>query len=263
VLLLTLLLYGLISYILLPSAWLHYEHEPALEAAPKTTESSLGFSGDPLNVALVGTKEELLRAMLETGWQPSDRVTLRSSVRIATSILLNRSYPQAPMSNLYLWGRQQDLAFQEPSGKSPRKRHHVRFWESQLHSRDGRPLWIGAATYDEGIGFDQFTARLTHHIAPDVDAERDALFADLVRQKQLTELHQVTGVGLNIAGRNAQGDWYYTDGELTVGILSPGNVPVSSPPQRLANPAAVDWKNQGWQFLRSLMLSTYPQSSVP
>jgi hypothetical protein len=246
-------IYVVIAYLILPAAWRHYENEPALETAPKTTESSFGLPGDPLNVALVGTKEELVSALLRAGWVPADATTVRSSVSIATSILFHRSYPTAPMSNLYLWNRKQDLAFERLTGRAPTQRHHVRFWLSPLTTKDGRPLWVGAASYDFSIGFNHFTGQLTHHIAPDIDAERQDLMSEIQAQGQLVQISQVTGVGANFAGRNAQGDWYFTDGELTIGMLSPHNTIRSVPPEILRNPAPIDWKNLGWQFLRSIL----------
>ena len=38
---------------------------------------------------------------------------------------------------------------------------------------------MGAATFDRGVGLSRYTRQVTHHIAPDVDAERDTLLADL------------------------------------------------------------------------------------
>ena len=73
-----LLLVWLISaYLILPALWRHYEHHPALEDAPKTTLTAQGIPGDPLNVALLGTEEEVVKAMISSGWDAADPVTLR------------------------------------------------------------------------------------------------------------------------------------------------------------------------------------------
>src|SRR4051794_2282109 len=80
-----------------------------LQAAPQTTRTKDGLPGDPLNVALVGARRQLLAAFCAAGWVPADPITLRSSVGISVSVLFNVPYPQAPLSNLYLWGRPQDL----------------------------------------------------------------------------------------------------------------------------------------------------------
>ena len=80
---------------------------------------------------------------------------------------------------MYYNGRRQDLAFEKPVGKSADRRHHVRFWRALEHGQEGRAVWLGAATFDRGVGFSRDDARVTHHIAPDIDADRDLLTADL------------------------------------------------------------------------------------
>ena len=36
-----------------------------------------------------------------------------------------------------------------------------------------RPVWMGSATRDIGVEFSHATGQVNHHIAPDVDADRD------------------------------------------------------------------------------------------
>jgi hypothetical protein len=87
--------------------------------------------------------------MRTAGWFPADPITLASSVRIAADTVLHKSDDDAPVSNLFLFGRKQDLAFEQPVGGGPRQRHHVRFWLwDELY--EGRPGWFGAATFDKG-----------------------------------------------------------------------------------------------------------------
>ncbi len=244
----------LAAYLILPAFWRHYEHQPALETAPKTTRTPQGIPGDPLNVGLIGTEAELVRAMIGSGWDAADPVTLKSSLRIASSVLRDRPYADAPVSSLLVLGRKQDLAFEKPAGTSASRRHHVRFWNSRELGRGGVPLWIGAVTFDRGVGLSHRTGQITHHIGPDIDAERDGLFADLVIGGWVSELYQVTGVGATILGRNGGGDPYYTDGELSIGVLAAvetrGRIP-----ERLENPVAVQIKEQLWSAIRPLLQS--------
>ena len=107
----------LAAYVVLPALWKHYEHQPALEDAPKTTLTSQGIPGDPLNVALIGDKEGLISALLEAGWKPADPITFRSSLGIARSVLTEHAYADAPVSSLFVFGRKQDLAFEKPVGR--------------------------------------------------------------------------------------------------------------------------------------------------
>jgi LssY C-terminus len=241
-----------LAYVVLPMVWRHYEHNPALQNAPKTTTTPQGIPGDPLNVGLIGTEEEIVGAMLEAGWDPADPVTLRSSFRIAKSVLFDRPYTEAPISPLYLFGRKQDLAFQQAVGDSARKRHHVRFWRSVELGRKDAPLWIGSVTYDNSVGLSRRTGQITHHIAPDIDAERDLLINELRKKNELIELYQVTGVGATLNGRNGGGDRYYTDGELTIGMLA-ADATEKGEPARLANPVAVQIKEQLWTAIRPIL----------
>lgn len=242
------------AYIFLPIAWRHYEHNPGLQDAPKTTVTAQGIPGDPLNVGLIGEEREVVAAMLGVGWHPADPVTLRSSIEIADSVLLDRPYNDAPVSPLFVFGRKQDLAFEKPIGESARHRHHVRFWRSDKFGQHGLPLWVGAVTLDRSVGLSHLTGQITHHISPDVDTERDALIGGLREGGRLLKIYQVTGVGATLNGRNGGGDRYDTDGELTVGVLSDGANP-GILPTRLANPPAVRLKEQLWSVFRPLMRS--------
>jgi hypothetical protein len=171
-------------------------------------------------VALVGTEEELQKAMLAARWLPADPITLKSSLKIATGTILHRSYEDAPVSSLYVWGRKQDLAFEQPYGKDPRRRHHVRFWRSEKLDENARPLWIGAATFDTKVGFSHTTGQITHHIDADVDAERDKLLADLSQTPLFTAVQWIAGFQDKMEGRNGGGDPYHTDGRLPVVIVA-------------------------------------------
>ncbi len=244
-------IYLLVAYLALPFAWQHYEHQPNLEDTPKTTRTGNGIPGDPLNIGLVGAREEVEQALQAAGWHPADAVSTRSSLHIAESVVLDRQYADAPVSSLFVWGRKQDMAFEQPLGKSARQRHHVRFWKSEALSPDGRPTWLGAATFDRSVGLSHRTGQITHHIDPDVDAERDHVLNSLIAAQQLLQTYQVTGVGPTVAGRNGGGDWYFTDGELTVGVISPGNQPNHIPLIETPNPNLIEAKNSFWRWLKS------------
>ncbi len=247
-------LWLLTAYVILPALWRHYEHHPALENAPKTTRTAQGIPGDPLNIGLIGTEDEVVQTMLGSGWHAADAITLKSSLHIASSVVRDRPYTEAPVSSLFVFGRKQDLAFEKPVGDNPSRRHHVRFWKSNALGRGGVPLWIGAVTYDKSVGFSHRTGQITHHIGPDIDAERDGLVADLRNGGWLKELFQVTGIGATVMGRNGGGDRYYTDGELTIGVLSSLETH-GKRPDRLANPVAIQIKEQLWSAIRPLLQS--------
>src|SRR4029079_17419852 len=93
------------------------------------TRTASGIPGDALNVGLVGSKEDVLTAMHAAGWFPADPITLRSSVEIVGSVILDRPYHDAPVSPLYYQGKKEQLAFEKPDGRSADRRHHVRLWQ--------------------------------------------------------------------------------------------------------------------------------------
>jgi len=229
-------LYLAVAYLLLPALWTHYEHEPGLQGRPMVTVTADGIPGDPLNVGLVGTEEEAIRALAAAGWYPADAVTLRTSIEIAGSVIFDRPYRDAPVSPLFYDGRRQDFSFEKPAGRSADRRNHVRFWRILERGARGRPVFLGAATFDRGAGLSRYTGQITHHIAADIDAERDLLIGALADAGMLTEIYQVTGIGLTLFGRNGGGDRYYTDGELTIGVVAPHAAPAAAPPAVLPNP---------------------------
>jgi hypothetical protein len=215
-----LLIYLSVAYLLMPAFWKRYtRRHPSLEDIPDITYAANGIPGDPLNVALIGTKAEVVKIMLAANWHPADPLTLRSSLKIAAATVFRRPDVEAPVSNLYLWGRKQDLAFEQPVGHDPRRRHHVRFWRSEKDDPDGRPVWVGSATYDKRVGLSHRTGQVTHHIAADVDAERDHLFHDLEQTGELAEVYTVDGFHKTLEGRNGGGDPWHTDGKLFVGVI--------------------------------------------
>ncbi len=210
------------SYLLMPGLWKRYaRRHPILEDVPTITRTGAGIPGDPLNVALIGTKNEVMKLMLAAKWYPADPLTFRSCLRIASATVRKRPYDEAPVSNLYLWGRKEDLAFEQPVGHDPRQRHHVRFWESDRVDAEGRPLWVGAATFDRAVGFSRTTGQITHRVAADVDTEREKLFADLEQTGRLAEVTIVLDFHTTHQGRNGGGDPWHTDGSLVLGVIKP------------------------------------------
>lgn len=219
------------AYVIVPAIWKRYARQhPSLDDLPGITYTADGIPGDPVNVALIGTKAELVKAMLAAQWYPADPLSLRSCLEIAEATVLKRAYDDAPVSSLYLFGRKEDLAFEQPVGPDPRHRHHVRFWQSDKADWDGRPIWVGSAVYDRRVGLSRTTGQVTHVTAEDVDAERDYLFHCLEETGSLAETYTVDDFHKTREGRNGGGDPWKTDGKLFVGILrEPTRGPATKP----------------------------------
>jgi len=248
-------LYFLIAYIVLPLFWRHYEHQKGLAGLTMVTRTSNGIPGDPINVGLVGSRENVLCAMNAAGWYPADPITLRSSIEIVGSVLLDRPYLQAPVSHLYYDGRRQDLAFEKPVGKSADRRNHVRFWRVLERGQEGRAVWLGSATFDRGVGISHDDAQVTHHIAPDIDAERDLLTDDLKKAHVVQTVYEVTGIGPTVNGRNGGGDRYYTDGDIKISVLVTGCNKHAASVAVLENPPLVAMKNLAWDTIAKTIIS--------
>jgi len=210
------------AYVVLPYGWKQYEQRhPALDNAPGITITGDKHPGDPLNLGLIGSADHLERAMLAAGWRKADPLGLKSDFRIAADTILRKAYPDAPVSDLFLFGRREDFAFEQPVGGDPSKRHHVRFWRSEKVDEQDRPFWFGAGTYDQRVGLSYTTGQVTHHVAADVDSERDHILDTLQKADQLTSRSYVDNFHPNRSGRNGGGDPWHTDGRLGLGIIVP------------------------------------------
>ena len=212
--------YLVVAYVVLPQLGKEKaERHPDLLDGERLTHTGSGIPGDPLNLALVGSEEDVIRALIAAGWKPADPLSFRSSVRIVVDTVIDEPDPNAPVSNLYLFGRKEDLAFEKPIGHSPRERNHVRFWRSEKMD-EGRPVWMGAATRDIRVEISSNTEEVTHRISPDVDAERDLLLAELTQANRVLSTRWIDGFQKELQGRNGGGDPWHTDGRLIVITLS-------------------------------------------
>jgi LssY C-terminus len=245
--------YGALAYFVLPAIWTHHEHQKGLANLPMVTRTAQGIPGDPINVGLIGNEKDVLCAMNEAGWSPADPVTFKSSVEIAGSVLLDRSYKDAPVSPLYYLGRHEDLAFEKPVGKSADQRHHVRFWKVLDKGEEQRPVWLGDAAFDRGVGVSHYTGAITHHIDADIDLERKTLADDLEAAGMVDAKYQVTGIGPTLDGRNGGGDLYYTDGEVWVLRLVEDCHKRTGPTTIIPSPPATEIKDQIWQAVASAL----------
>lgn len=209
--------YALTAYVLLPAAWHRCASRAIVPATHPISYTAEGIPADPINVAFLGTCAEVIDTMKAAGWALADPITVRSGLRDAHSVLFDRSYPSAPMSTHYLARRPQDLAFEQTAGRSPRRRHHIRLWRMSDPSR-GRSIWLGAATFDRGLGVSRFTGEVMHHIDANVDAERSKLAADLLTTRRVDNMRILPGSEVT-ASLNGGGDFYRSDGKILVAVL--------------------------------------------
>ncbi len=192
------------------------------------TRTADGLLGDPVNLAVLGDEEDIHTAMTKAGWVRADPITLRSSWGIVVSSLLRRSYPAAPVSDLLLFGRKQDFAYQKEVEGNPAQRHHIRFWrvpEGWVMPGGRRVDWLAGATYDRSVGLSTLTFQVTHKIDADIDVERDYVVDDVRWANDSASLEIWPDFFTAYHHRNGGGDRIVTDGDLHV--LHVGSAPTS------------------------------------
>lgn len=191
-----------------------YPYSYTFPTFPQVTRTKSEALGDPINLIFVGTQDQIKRSFQQAGWLIPDPITSQTSVKITVDSLTHRSYPTAPVSNLYVFGRVQDLAFEKPT-TDVQYRGHIRIWKTSTLI-GGQPVWVGAATYDSGIELSGTNHFPTHHIAPTVDLERNAVGADLEKTGLVKEEAERAFTSPLLFARNGGGDYYTSDGNVLV-----------------------------------------------
>lgn len=194
------------------------------------TRTADGILSDPINLSVRGSEEKLHKAMTEAGWVLADDITSRSAWKMALTVLSGRSYPNAPVSPAFLFGRRQDFAYQQEVDGNPRRRHHVRFWRCPtgwLLPGGHRVDWLAAGSYDKSVGLSLFTFQLTHKIDEDIDIERDYIIESVKKSEKYIRVTVLKDFSTGYHSRNGSGDLIRTDGDLP--ILEVGRVRIDKP----------------------------------
>ncbi|HLN37705.1 MAG TPA: LssY C-terminal domain-containing protein [Xanthobacteraceae bacterium] len=232
--------YGIAAYIVLPRVVRIGLKILQRRRMPRFTITGDGLPGDPVNLVLIGTRQQLQAAFACAGWSEADRLGLASSWRMVRAFVWNSPYPTAPFSTLYLFGRGQDIGFQKAIDNSPRKRHHIRFWATSLTRAEAtvgtadfwlntdrpahheRVLWVGAGTKDTGLSLTKLTFQITHATDSDTNAERDYIIAELTKCGVIVDANSYRS-GQRLPTQRV--NHYITDGEVTVANLAPPSTP--------------------------------------
>ena len=227
--------YGVAAYLVLPHIVRMGLKALQRKRVPRFTITGDGLPGDPVNLVLTGTLQQLRAAFRRAGWSEADRLGLASSLRMIRAFVLNAPYATAPFSTLYLFGRAQDVGFQKAIGDSPRRRHHIRFWALSLAHAEtdlgnasfwlntDRPPesacvhWVGAGTKDTGISLTRLTFQITHATDLDTNLERDYIVGELEKSGIIGEI-KVYEAGQHLASEHV--NRYITDGEVAAATLT-------------------------------------------
>jgi len=200
-----------------------------LEGVVCCTSNLEGKPGDPLNVVFVGTLNQVRGALVSNQWDVTAPVSSGSVWRMMTAFVFGSRYRYAPISALYLFNREHDLAFQKARAVVD-ERNHMRLWLAPVTVK-GVSVWVGQVSRDIGIKFSgRFWPPTTHLVDPDMDDARFYVLQEMVDSGSVSRLGFVKGhftAGLSTPRQNAEDDPYFTDGLRAVFFMS--EKPVSKP----------------------------------
>lgn len=184
-----------------------------LADAPRRAVGKDNRPGDPVNLVFVGTAQEIEQAFHQARWTEPKRKTQQSIWKTAEAVINNDGYDAAPVSDLYLFGRREDLAF-EKTLNTFNKRHHLRLWQTPTRAPDGRPIWLAAATHD--VGLDVHPGVVSHATDPNLDDERAQVESDLFLGGAVQVAELIAPPNPLRSGMTATGGAWHTDGRLFV-----------------------------------------------
>jgi hypothetical protein len=195
-----------------------------LEGLPCCVTNAAGTeNGDPLNLVLIGEKDDIIAAFTRRRWHPTEVIWSGSLWRTVRSFVAGSRYRYSPISPLYLYGRPQDAAGQKARA-TIHERNHARFWLSPIRFR-GKEVYVGQISRDIGVKFTLKSPTIsTHVIDPDVDEARRYLVEDLAYSQALHRIGFVKGVGASSKSEpraNLVGDPWRSDGLRAVLFFEP------------------------------------------
>jgi len=169
---------------------------------------------DIVNLAFVGSRQQIEAAFHEAGWVNSDTFTRHSFLRDFYAFLNNSGYAQAPMRPFLLDGKPADMNWQK-SLNSYARRDHLRIWQWP-DPENSQTVWLSSSTHDTGAALSLKHHQFVHHINSDIDDERSKVIRDLTAAGCVQAVHLVPRAGFANITQNATGDPVRTDGDLAV-----------------------------------------------
>jgi membrane-associated phospholipid phosphatase len=180
------------------------------------SETLTGRPMEPVSLIFVGARSQVIAAFAAAGWSLADPADLHTMLRVYSAGLRHRSYPTAPVTPAFLMDRPEDIAFEKAVvAGSVEKRHHTRVWFSGYTLSDGTPVWLATASLDDKVEIKLTTILPNHHIAPDIDTERDLIGAQLEATGLVVSESTLQAVPPEF-GTNAAGDAFFTYGKAIV-----------------------------------------------
>lgn len=180
----------------------------------KFSKTKNGDTADFVNLIFVGSELQIQVAAKKGGWLGADPINAWNSLKMVSAALRHTPYPTAPMTALFMFGRDQDIALQIPTDDVA-VRDHFRLWETGIKDKLARPVWVGAGTKDVAIKLEPGTNKTSHQIDPKIDLEREIIVGSFERTGLIAASYKLPGYGPH-EGMNGTGDRFFTDGQVAV-----------------------------------------------
>jgi hypothetical protein len=183
-----------------------------LLALPERSVTRKGQPSDMVNLAFLGSQDQIDRAFRAAGWTYGDSVSTLSVLREMRAFSSLNSYSHLPISNQWLSGQVSDFTLQK-SFDSYQKREHIRFWNEDALEPG---LWVSGAIRETSAAWSFRRRRFIHHVDADLAAEREKVVRDLKLAGCVDNVYSVQRPEAPGPLKNAGGDTLWSDGSIAV-----------------------------------------------
>jgi len=186
---------------------------------PHYTEGIFGAPQEPASLVFVGSRGDLEAAFRAADWTEAAPFGLGSTVGGFAAAISGQADAAGPVTPSFLGDEPNALAFNLPLGHTFAQRHHIRLWPTGVETSTGRPIWEATASLDQGFELSPNTGFPTHHIDPNIDAERTFVVTSLSAAGKINGQQTIQLVPPE-QGHNFGGDPFFTDGQAVIITLS-------------------------------------------
>jgi len=188
------------------------ELQAKLLTLPNRSLTGSSKPSDLVNLAFIGSPQQVEEAFQAAGWTYGDSVSTLSVLREMRAMSSLKSYTHLPISKQWLNGAPPDFRFQK-SFDSYQKREHIRIWKEDT-LQDG--LWAGGAIRETGAEWSLRKGKFIHHVDGDVDAEREKIVRELRLAGCVAHVSYLKRGQSSESMHAASGDVLQTDGGMAV-----------------------------------------------
>lgn len=218
-----------------PTEMVAYDRDELKDALDKlpccVTDQGGNNEGLPLNVVIIGTRDDLIYAVIRGGWDVTERTT---SQQTDSTPIPGTDDRYRPVSIRYSFDRPQDASFRK-SRHGGQPHSHLRLWLSPI-TVDEIPVWIGQ------VGRDVPARSKSSGRLVDADDARTMLFQDLLLSQALGFFGIVKRGNAPLAVQSYEqlsGGTFFADGFRVVFGLG-------SEPTALADVERLHWEAPSW-----------------